>query len=125
LSLMSQLIFIKLLVLEISISFIFLAKPTTCQPFCKSKMVISLPKPLDAPETKAVFIIVPIMLYYICRTLECKPHILPRKISTKRLIIRKPTLEDAPTLFAAYTQYLEVVKYLTWTPHQDIVDTSN
>ncbi len=42
----------------------------------------------------------------------------PEQIETERLILRKPRMEDAPILFAAYMQDPEVTRYTTWSPHQ-------
>src|SRR6266545_5004717 len=44
----------------------------------------------------------------------------PEQIETERLILRKPRLEDAPILFAAYMQDPEVAHYTTWRPHQHL-----
>ncbi len=42
----------------------------------------------------------------------------PERIETKRLVLRKPHLGDAPVLFAAYMRDPEVTRYTTWRPHQ-------
>jgi RimJ/RimL family protein N-acetyltransferase len=47
----------------------------------------------------------------------------PEQITTERLILRKIRLEDAPILFAAYTQDDEVTRYTTWRPHQKLEQT--
>ncbi len=39
---------------------------------------------------------------------------------TERLILRKPDLNDAKDIFKNYAQDSDVVKYLTWTPHEKI-----
>lgn len=44
----------------------------------------------------------------------------PERIETERLLLRKPRLEDAPSLFAAYMQDPEVTRYTTWRPHQQV-----
>lgn len=44
----------------------------------------------------------------------------PERIETERLLLRKPRLEDAPILFAAYMQDPEVTRYTTWRPHQQV-----
>lgn len=47
----------------------------------------------------------------------------PESFATVRLILRKPRVEDAPLIFAAYAQDPEVTRYLTFRPHRDLVDT--
>jgi RimJ/RimL family protein N-acetyltransferase len=47
----------------------------------------------------------------------------PETIKTKRLILRKPRMEDATAIFEGYAQDPEVTRYLTWKPHQNIRDT--
>ena len=42
--------------------------------------------------------------------------------TTKRLLLRKPRLEDASLIFAAYAQDPEVTRYLTFRPHRDLND---
>jgi RimJ/RimL family protein N-acetyltransferase len=41
----------------------------------------------------------------------------PETLRTARLVLRKPTREDAPLLFAAYGQDHEVAHYVPWRPH--------
>jgi [ribosomal protein S5]-alanine N-acetyltransferase len=48
---------------------------------------------------------------------------LPPTIQTERLVLRPPRLEDAPAMFAAWTQDAEVTRYLTWRPHSAVTDT--
>jgi RimJ/RimL family protein N-acetyltransferase len=48
---------------------------------------------------------------------------MPERIETERLILRKPSLEDAPAIFAGWAQDKEVTRYLTWRPHQTIEQT--
>jgi ribosomal-protein-alanine N-acetyltransferase len=43
----------------------------------------------------------------------------PESLQTARLLLRKPRLEDAAAMFAAYGQDPEVTRYLTWHPHTD------
>ena len=45
------------------------------------------------------------------------------RFETDRLIVRKPIREDALDCFRNYTQDPDVVKYLTWTPHEKLEDT--
>lgn len=44
---------------------------------------------------------------------------------TKRLVLRKPRIQDADSIFNLYAQDKEVVKYLTWKPHTSIEDTKD
>lgn len=47
----------------------------------------------------------------------------PDEITTERLLLRLPTLEDAPALFETYMQDTEVTRYVTWRPHTQIDQT--
>jgi RimJ/RimL family protein N-acetyltransferase len=47
----------------------------------------------------------------------------PERIETERLVLRKPRLDDAPEIFAAYAQDTEVTRYLTWRPHTSVEET--
>ena len=44
----------------------------------------------------------------------------PESLTTDRLILRKPRSDDAPLIFATYAQDPEVVRYLTFRPHQQV-----
>ncbi|MDQ1422292.1 MAG: [ribosomal protein S5]-alanine N-acetyltransferase [Acidimicrobiaceae bacterium] len=44
----------------------------------------------------------------------------PESLATKRLLLRKPRVEDAALIFAAYGQDPEVTRYLMWRPHRDL-----
>ena len=46
----------------------------------------------------------------------------PDSLQTARLLLRKPRLDDAPLIFAAYGQDAEVTRYLMWRPHTDVRD---
>ena len=48
---------------------------------------------------------------------------LPRAITTSRLKLRSPVLEDAAAVFEQYAQDEEVTKYMTWRSHSDIKTT--
>ena len=48
---------------------------------------------------------------------------LPYVIQTKRLVLRKPRMDDAPFIFERYGQDPEVTRYLIWTPHKHIGET--
>jgi RimJ/RimL family protein N-acetyltransferase len=47
----------------------------------------------------------------------------PEIIETERLLLRKPHLNDAPAVFAGWTQDPEVTRYLAWRPHQRLEQT--
>jgi len=49
----------------------------------------------------------------------------PLRIDTERLTLRKPSMEDAETLFGAYTQDPDVAKYTTWRPHKELPETED
>ncbi len=46
----------------------------------------------------------------------------PELLETDRLILRPPAEADATAIFEAYTQDLEVTRYLMWRPHQQLAD---
>ncbi|HLO15258.1 MAG TPA: GNAT family N-acetyltransferase [Anaerolineales bacterium] len=48
---------------------------------------------------------------------------MPERIETKRLVLRKPRLDDASAIFHGWAQDKEVTRYLTWRPHQRIEQT--
>lgn len=47
----------------------------------------------------------------------------PETLCTARLVLRKPTREDAPLLFAAYAQDHEVAHYVPWRPHTSVSES--
>ena len=47
----------------------------------------------------------------------------PESLHTPRLLLRKPRMDDAPLMFAAYAQDPAVTRYLIWQPHPDISET--
>lgn len=47
----------------------------------------------------------------------------PETMETERLVLRRPTLADAQSIFTAYAQDAEVTRYLTWPPHKSIQQT--
>ena len=47
----------------------------------------------------------------------------PSTIETERLVLRQPTVRDAPAIFDSYARDPEVVRYLTWRPHGSTADT--
>ena len=51
------------------------------------------------------------------------PQRPPDLFNSDRLLLRKPVMEDAPTIFELYGQDEIVTKFLTWKPHQSIKET--
>ena len=47
----------------------------------------------------------------------------PPKITTQRLILRVPVVEDAPALFESYTSKSYILKYLSWVAHSNVDQT--
>jgi len=47
----------------------------------------------------------------------------PETITTDRLILRRPRMDDAAVIFERYCQDPDVTRYLTWVPHQTISET--
>ena len=45
------------------------------------------------------------------------------RFETERLVLRIPRTDDAPAIFAAYAQDIEVTRYLTWRPHKNLEET--
>ena len=50
---------------------------------------------------------------------------LPREITTERLLLRVPLPEDAKHVFASYAQDPEVTRYLTWKPAKALADSEH
>jgi ribosomal-protein-alanine N-acetyltransferase len=48
---------------------------------------------------------------------------MPEFLSTDRLFLRVPRMEDARTIFEGWAQDPEVVRYLIWRPHKSIDET--
>ena len=48
---------------------------------------------------------------------------VPDEIRTARILLRKPSVGEAPLMFSAYAQDPAVTRYLTWRPHADIAET--
>jgi RimJ/RimL family protein N-acetyltransferase len=48
----------------------------------------------------------------------------PESLLTGRLHLRKPRLDDAPMIFAAYAQDPEVTRYLTFRPHRGMKEAN-
>jgi len=46
----------------------------------------------------------------------------PESFATARLILRRPRVEDAPLILAAYAQDSDVTRYLTFRPHSDVTE---
>lgn len=51
--------------------------------------------------------------------------LLPERLQTQRLILRKPRPADASLIFQAYAQDREVVRHLIWQPHQNMGETES
>lgn len=49
----------------------------------------------------------------------------PERIETERLVMRMPRLADAQSIFGGYAQDAEVTRYLTWQPHNDVLETEH
>lgn len=47
----------------------------------------------------------------------------PETISTERLVLRKPVLDDAQVIFHGYACDADVTKYLVWRPHKEVDET--
>ena len=47
----------------------------------------------------------------------------PEAITTKRLLLRKPAVEDASDIFERYAADAEVTRYLAWPIHTSVDDT--
>ncbi|MEM7407875.1 MAG: GNAT family N-acetyltransferase [Pseudomonadota bacterium] len=48
---------------------------------------------------------------------------IPTSLATDRLNLTQASLFDAEEVFASYASSPEVTRYLTWSPHRDVVDT--
>lgn len=49
----------------------------------------------------------------------------PEIISTERLVLRKPRMEDAPAVFDGWVQDSDVTYFLTWLPHENTGQTQS
>jgi RimJ/RimL family protein N-acetyltransferase len=49
--------------------------------------------------------------------------VLPERLETERLILRPITRSDASAIFVGYAQDPEVVRYVSWRPHQRLSNT--
>jgi ribosomal-protein-alanine N-acetyltransferase len=47
----------------------------------------------------------------------------PSTIETERLLLRKPTLGDAQTIFERYSSDPQVTRYMSWPTHRTVADT--
>jgi RimJ/RimL family protein N-acetyltransferase len=47
----------------------------------------------------------------------------PEIFKTKRLVLRKPRMEDALAIFDGYAQDPEVTRYMAWKPHKNMQET--
>jgi RimJ/RimL family protein N-acetyltransferase len=50
-------------------------------------------------------------------------RVLPDRFDSARLILRPIAAADAPSIFAAYAQDPEVVRFVIWRPHRTLRDT--
>lgn len=50
-------------------------------------------------------------------------HLGSIELESKRLILRKMCIQDAPMMFKNWTSDSRVTKYLTWSSHKDVEDT--
>ncbi len=48
---------------------------------------------------------------------------LPKKILTKRLLLRPPCIQDAEEIYNKYARDIKVLKYLSFKPHGSIKAT--
>jgi len=48
---------------------------------------------------------------------------LPDTLQTATLCLREPRLSDAETIFDSYAQDPDVVRFLSWTPHESLLQT--
>jgi ribosomal-protein-alanine N-acetyltransferase len=46
--------------------------------------------------------------------------VVPEQLTTERLLLRPPRLDDAEAIFAGYAQDPEVTRFLLWEPHRSI-----
>jgi RimJ/RimL family protein N-acetyltransferase len=44
-------------------------------------------------------------------------------ITTTRLRLRRPRIEDAPAIFESYASHPNVTRYLAWPQHQEVADS--
>lgn len=47
----------------------------------------------------------------------------PIALETKRLLLRRPTIHDAPAIFSRYASDPAVTRYMSWATHQSVADT--
>lgn len=47
----------------------------------------------------------------------------PSILETERLILRRPSLDDASAIYERYATDPEVSRYMNWTPHRNVTDT--
>lgn len=51
------------------------------------------------------------------------PDKVPERVETQRLILRKPTLQDAQAVFARYASDTDVARFLGWLTHESVAAT--
>lgn len=52
-----------------------------------------------------------------------KPYRLPDEIRTRRLLLRRASIDDAGAIFASYATDPDVTRFLGWQPHDDVSQT--
>ena len=52
-------------------------------------------------------------------------HLGTKELESKKLLLRRFTLNDAQNVFKNWANDDEVTKYLTWSTHKDINTTKN
>ena len=50
-------------------------------------------------------------------------HDVPERLTTRRLILRRPVSADAPAIYEEYASDPEVTRYMIWRPHRSLADT--
>jgi [ribosomal protein S5]-alanine N-acetyltransferase len=49
--------------------------------------------------------------------------LIPERVDTLRLTLRRPTLADAEAIFSRYASVAEVTRYLIWPTHRTLTET--
>ena len=50
-------------------------------------------------------------------------RIVPKRLQSERLVLRPPESSDALAIFNAYTQDIEVARYMVWRPHLAVAES--
>jgi RimJ/RimL family protein N-acetyltransferase len=51
------------------------------------------------------------------------PEAFPDSIGTPRLLLRRPSADDARAIFDGYAQDERVCRYMIWSPHREVAET--